>query len=425
MISQLCALGGFGRIHLDLRLSDTAGALPYSADVTLQHTVLSGFDVLTTPWTINIRGGLDMNHQVTRTRLEYDNNECTGTPTITHAPGMRYPNGTGFGGSPSWFSSALQHSRDVNGNMEPYPYGGICRNYGTSSQWEFCDLNSDSWPHRPQLKGFTFTQNDCPFGDGRETAMDPIRDARFGQCVRMTGIGSTPGAHKFRCHEAISPYTLWGVIDWTGDIVIGSPRLTARGEELLRIPALERTELTSQLSFNHDGVGGTSRDEEAFVLFPVSFETTLNYGGGELFQSLVGLWSLPDSQVGGTSLIGAPGPTLSFAGSMSASRWGTDTIQGRTVNTLRFEGDGRVTGSMSGTSIPINDASRTLAGWFKATQTGGSGPFAWGATGCNNAYYIALRINTAASGSMVSDRGRQPDHLDVETEPMVSRRRHL
>ena len=146
VISQLCALGGFGRIHLDLRLSDTAGAFPYSADVTLQHTVLSGFDVLTTPWTINIRGGLDMNHQVTRTRLEYDNDECTGTPTITHAPGMRYPNGTGFAGSPSWFSSALQHSRDVNGNMEPYPYGGICRNYGTSSQWEFCDLNTRGVP---------------------------------------------------------------------------------------------------------------------------------------------------------------------------------------------------------------------------------------------------------------------------------------
>ena len=110
------------------------------------------------------------------------------------------------------------------------------------------------------------------------------------------------------------------------------------------------------------------------MLFPVSFETTLNYGGGELFQNLVGLWSLPDSQVGGTSLIGTPGPTLSFYGGMSASRWGTDTIQGRTVNTLRFQRDGRITGSMSGTSIPINDESRTLAGWFKATQTGGSGP---------------------------------------------------
>ena len=107
---------------------------------------------------------------------------------------------------------------------------------------------------------------------------------------------------------------------------------------------------------------------------------------GAMAAGLVGRWSLPDSQRS-TSLIGTTGPTLSFAGSMSASRWGTDTIQGRTVNTLRFQRDGHVWASMSGTSIPIGDASRTLAGWLKVTQYGGNGPFGWGAVE-NHAYYI-------------------------------------
>ena len=73
---------------------------------------------------------------------------------------------------------------------------------------------------------------------------------------------------------------------------------------------------------------------------------------------LVGLWNLPDSQVGTTSLIGTPGPTLSFAGSLGSSSWQTDVVGGRTVNVLNFAGSHRATGSGSG--MPSGASHRSL-----------------------------------------------------------------
>ena len=85
-------------------------------------------------------------------------------------------------------------------------------------------------------------------------------------------------------------------------------------------------------------------------------------------------------------LIGTPGPALvAIKGMNDAKRWTTARIKGQEVNVLRFAGDGYLKGA--GQTLPSGRAARTLAGWFKPALGGGNGPFGWGKSGCNNAYY--------------------------------------